>query len=121
VRIDKAELLDPQGMSLSGGQPIEYGYVDTVIRADQNRYCPATGDASLETSLWFKLPIGGDQEALSNDYGQLNGYIPMSSLHQLAVYINHATNATVSVEFSILYESASILTVNKGIASVSNS
>jgi hypothetical protein len=69
VRIDKAELLDPQGMSLSGGQPIEYGYVDTIIRADQNRYCHATGDASLETSLWFMLPVGGDQEALSNDHG----------------------------------------------------
>jgi hypothetical protein len=121
TRVDKVELLDPQGMSLSGGAPIDFGYVNTILQADENRYSPTPGDISLESALWFKLPVGGDDEAASNNAGRLNGYIPMSSLHQLAVYINHATNATVAVEFSILYESTSILTVNRGICSVSNS
>jgi hypothetical protein len=119
--ISKVELLDPQNMSLSGGAPLDFEYVDRVLRASENRFIVTPGDTAEETDLWFHYPIGGENQALSNHHGQLNGYIPMSSLHQIAIYIENASNTTVSAEISILYDSVSTFTVNKGITTVSHS
>jgi hypothetical protein len=121
TKVNKVELMDPQNMSLSGGSPLEFDYVDRILRAGENRYIEAPGVTADESALWFHYPIGGDNEALSNHHGQLNGYIPMSSLHQLAIYVENANSTTVAAEISILYTSVSTFTVNRGITTVSHS
>jgi hypothetical protein len=120
-KVDRFEILDPQGQNIVGGTVLSQQYCATILRADTQRYfADGTSTEPIPVSEKFvNIPIS-TQAHHSEAMGQLSAYLPVSGQHQLIFYLA-GSGATASYEVTILYSAASVMSINRGQISISHS
>ena len=120
TKLEKLDMMDSSNQSIIGGSPLDFSYVNSVVRADENRVWPSSAQA-FESESWFHIPISSDTAA-HESFGSIWGYVIMNGFHSVALYLpTTATNTAETCEVTFLYSSMSLFNVNKGQTSVQNS
>jgi hypothetical protein len=114
------DLLDQSGASLLGGAAVEHAYLQATQRARNNQWVPSADETDAISNSYFHVPIG-EAAAHYDSVGAVGAYIPMSGSHQLRYYFPFTVDTAQTCEIVVLYTATSVMTVEKGLVSVSHS
>jgi hypothetical protein len=115
--VTKLELADAGGSNVLGGSTVSHTYAADVLGADDDTHFVDPQGTPLPSDAYYRLPIG-ENESTADDLGAISGYIPMSGTHQIGIWLDGAETTAVTCTVKVLYSTASVFSIDKGVCSV---